>query len=127
MHALSPYSCSDICILDINLFQLDCKGACSITIGCAPAKLMCCCADDAVNVMQKAHVDGLACVISCSQEDAETYCEGGLRSTTLPTHTLTCVALDRLQCVALCSAHRVAHSSLPCFALFCRLYLHCIF
>ena len=32
--------------------------------------------DDAVNVMQKAHVDGLACVISCSQEDAETYCEG---------------------------------------------------
>lgn len=32
--------------------------------------------DDAVNVMQKAHIDGLACVISCSQEDAETYCEG---------------------------------------------------
>lgn len=32
--------------------------------------------DDAVNVMQKAHIDGLACVISCSQEEAETYCEG---------------------------------------------------
>lgn len=31
---------------------------------------------DAVNIMQKAHVDGLACVISCPQEDAENYCEG---------------------------------------------------
>ncbi len=26
--------------------------------------------------MQKAHVDGMACVISCPQEDAENYCEG---------------------------------------------------
>lgn len=51
-------------------------------------------ADDAVNVMQKAHIDGLACVISCSQEDAETYCEGGLRSTSYAQpNTLDCVAL----------------------------------
>jgi hypothetical protein len=26
--------------------------------------------------LQKAHVDGLACVVSCPQEDAESYCEG---------------------------------------------------
>lgn len=35
--------------------------------------------DDAVNVMQEAHVNGLAMVIACSQEDAERYCQG-LRS-----------------------------------------------
>lgn len=35
--------------------------------------------DEAVNVMQEAHMNGLACVISCSQEEAEKYCEG-LRS-----------------------------------------------
>lgn len=28
------------------------------------------------SLVQKAHVDGLACVISCPQEDAENYCEG---------------------------------------------------
>lgn len=35
--------------------------------------------DEAVNVMQEAHINGLACVISCSQDEAEKYCEG-LRS-----------------------------------------------
>ncbi|KAL0028894.1 hypothetical protein WJX77_003570 [Trebouxia sp. C0004] len=32
--------------------------------------------DDAVNVMQEAHQNGMACVIECAQEDAERYCEG---------------------------------------------------
>ncbi|KAK9804136.1 hypothetical protein WJX73_003572 [Symbiochloris irregularis] len=32
--------------------------------------------DDAVNVMQEAHQNGLACVIACAQEEAELYCEG---------------------------------------------------
>lgn len=32
--------------------------------------------DDAVNVMQEAHANGMACVIECAQEDAERYCEG---------------------------------------------------
>lgn len=32
--------------------------------------------DDAVNVMNEAHTNGLACVIVCSQTDAERYCEG---------------------------------------------------
>jgi ATP-dependent Clp protease adaptor protein ClpS len=32
--------------------------------------------DDAVNIMQEAHINGLACVITCPQEDAERYCEG---------------------------------------------------
>ncbi|KAL3144030.1 hypothetical protein ABBQ32_003834 [Trebouxia sp. C0010 RCD-2024] len=32
--------------------------------------------DDAVNVMQEAHLNGMACVIECAQEDAERYCEG---------------------------------------------------
>ncbi|KAK9839837.1 hypothetical protein WJX81_005302 [Elliptochloris bilobata] len=31
--------------------------------------------DDAVNVMQEAHVNGLACVIACAQQEAEEYCE----------------------------------------------------
>lgn len=35
--------------------------------------------DDAVNIMQEAHMNGLAVVIACSQEDAERYCQG-LRS-----------------------------------------------
>mmetsp|Transcript_14667 Transcript_14667/g.41253 ORF Transcript_14667/g.41253 Transcript_14667/m.41253 type:complete len:178 (+) Transcript_14667:235-768(+) len=35
--------------------------------------------DDAVNVMQEAHLNGLALVISCAQSDAERYCNG-LRS-----------------------------------------------
>ncbi|KAK9862587.1 hypothetical protein WJX84_004111 [Apatococcus fuscideae] len=32
--------------------------------------------DDAVHVMNEAHVNGLACVVACAQEDAERYCEG---------------------------------------------------
>jgi len=32
--------------------------------------------DEAVNVMTEAHMNGLACVIVCSQADAERYCEG---------------------------------------------------
>lgn len=32
--------------------------------------------DDAVNVMNEAHTNGQACVIVCSQADAERYCEG---------------------------------------------------
>merc|ERR1711963_605152 len=35
--------------------------------------------DDAVNVMNEAHINGLALVISCAQNDAERYCNG-LRS-----------------------------------------------
>eukprot|EP00897_Mesotaenium_endlicherianum_P007473 jgi/Mesen1/6754/ME000344S06037 len=30
--------------------------------------------DNAVNIMQEAHVNGLACVITCGQEDAEEHC-----------------------------------------------------
>lgn len=30
--------------------------------------------DQAVNIMQEAHVNGMACVITCSQEDAEEHC-----------------------------------------------------
>lgn len=44
--------------------------------------------DDAVNVMQEAHVNGLALVIACSQENAERYCQGlrnnGLTATMEP-------------------------------------------
>ena len=44
--------------------------------------------DDAVNVMQQAHMYGSACVIACAQEEAERYCEGlrtnGLISTVEP-------------------------------------------
>jgi len=32
--------------------------------------------DDAVNVMQEAHMNGLALVTCCAQELAETYCQG---------------------------------------------------
>lgn len=35
--------------------------------------------DDAVNVMNEAHINGSANVVVCAQEDAERYCEG-LRS-----------------------------------------------
>ena len=35
--------------------------------------------EDAVNVMQHAHMYGSGCVIACAQEEAERYCEG-LRS-----------------------------------------------
>ena len=45
---------------------------------------MWCCADQAVEsepenlsaLLQEAHINGLACVIACSQETAEKYCEG---------------------------------------------------
>lgn len=44
--------------------------------------------DDAVNVMHEAHMNGLAMVTQCAQEDAEKYCEGmrnsGLISTVEP-------------------------------------------
>jgi ATP-dependent Clp protease adaptor protein ClpS len=44
--------------------------------------------DDAVNIMQEAHVNGLALVTQCSQEKAELYCESlrlnGLISTIEP-------------------------------------------
>lgn len=44
--------------------------------------------DDAVNAMQQAHQYGLACVITCGQDEAEKYCEGlranGLVSTVEP-------------------------------------------
>mmetsp|Transcript_3030 Transcript_3030/g.10917 ORF Transcript_3030/g.10917 Transcript_3030/m.10917 type:complete len:181 (+) Transcript_3030:99-641(+) len=47
--------------------------------------------DDAVNVMQEAHVNGLACVIQCGQEQAENYCEqlrsNGLISTIEPANS----------------------------------------
>lgn len=32
--------------------------------------------DDAINVMQEAHLNGLALVISCAQSMAEEYCNG---------------------------------------------------
>lgn len=32
--------------------------------------------DDAINVMNEAHTNGLACVVACAQVDAERYCEG---------------------------------------------------
>jgi len=32
--------------------------------------------DEAVNIMNEAHQNGFACVITCPQEDAERYCEG---------------------------------------------------
>lgn len=32
--------------------------------------------EDAINVMQEAHIAGLALVIACAQDEAETYCEG---------------------------------------------------
>eukprot|EP00891_Asterochloris_glomerata_P001151 jgi/Astpho2/1151/Aster-07696 len=45
-------------------------------------------AEDAINIMQEAHENGLACVIVCPQEDAERYCEAlrmnGLTSTVEP-------------------------------------------
>jgi len=44
--------------------------------------------DDAVNIMQEAHLQGLALVIACAQSDAERYCNGlrnnGLISTIEP-------------------------------------------
>lgn len=44
--------------------------------------------DDAVNVMQEAHTNGLAMVIACGQDEAEGYVEGlrlnGLVSTLEP-------------------------------------------
>lgn len=44
--------------------------------------------EDAVNVMQEAHINGLALVTTCPQEEAERYCEGmrnsGLVSTVEP-------------------------------------------
>ena len=44
--------------------------------------------DDAVNIMNEAHFNGLAAVIVCGQEEAEDYCEGlrnnGLISTIEP-------------------------------------------
>lgn len=44
--------------------------------------------DDAVNIMQEAHVNGLALVAQCAQEQAEQYCESlrlnGLISTIEP-------------------------------------------
>lgn len=47
--------------------------------------------DVAMNVMQLAHQYGLACVITCAQEEAEKYCEGlrynGLTSTVEPAGT----------------------------------------
>ncbi|CAL5218729.1 g443 [Coccomyxa viridis] len=32
--------------------------------------------EDAINCMQEAHTNGVACLVSCPQEDAEKYCEG---------------------------------------------------
>ena len=32
--------------------------------------------DLAINIMNEAHMKGLALVVSCSQEEAEGYCEG---------------------------------------------------
>ena len=32
--------------------------------------------DDAVNIMNEAHFNGMAAVIVCAQEEAEEYCEG---------------------------------------------------
>ncbi|EIE25987.1 ClpS-domain-containing protein [Coccomyxa subellipsoidea C-169] len=44
--------------------------------------------EDAINCMQEAHTNGVACLVSCPQEDAEKYCEGlrtnGLISTIEP-------------------------------------------
>jgi len=44
--------------------------------------------DDAVNIMNEAHINGMAAVIICGQEEAEEYCEGlrknGLISTIEP-------------------------------------------
>lgn len=44
--------------------------------------------EDAINCMQEAHTNGVACLVSCPQEDAERYCEGlrgnGLISTIEP-------------------------------------------
>jgi ATP-dependent Clp protease adaptor protein ClpS len=44
--------------------------------------------DDAVNIMQEAHINGLAMVTQCSQDKAEEYCENlrlnGLISTIEP-------------------------------------------
>jgi len=44
--------------------------------------------DDAVNIMNEAHFNGMAAVIVCAQEEAEDYCEGlrnnGLISTIEP-------------------------------------------
>lgn len=44
--------------------------------------------DDAVNIMNEAHFNGMAAVIICAQEEAEEYCEGlrnnGLVSTVEP-------------------------------------------
>jgi len=44
--------------------------------------------DDAVNIMNEAHFNGMAAVIICAQEEAEEYCEGlrnnGLVSTIEP-------------------------------------------
>ncbi len=44
--------------------------------------------DDAVNVMNEAHFNGMAAVIVCTQEEAEDYCDGlrnnGLISTIEP-------------------------------------------
>lgn len=44
--------------------------------------------DDAVNVMQEAHISGLALVTACAQENAERYCQGlrnnGLTATVEP-------------------------------------------
>ena len=46
--------------------------------------------DDAVNVMQEAHETGVALVVACAQETAETYVESlrlnGLISTMEPGH-----------------------------------------
>lgn len=44
--------------------------------------------DDAVNVMQEAHISGVALVTACAQENAERYCQGlrnnGLTATMEP-------------------------------------------
>jgi hypothetical protein len=75
----SPFG---IAIIEIRTLHLYFKACTNVTL------LSMCSASCFVGWGQEAHTNGIACLVSCPQEDAERYCEGlrmnGLISTIEP-------------------------------------------